>query len=39
MNSKRSMMTCSVQNTLSFELKIKVYNPDFYILAVPAFLL
>ncbi len=39
MNSKRSMMTCSVQKTMSFELKIKVCFADFYIRAVPAFLL
>ena len=39
MNSKRSMMTCSVQKTLSFELKIKVCKEDFYIREVPAFLL
>jgi hypothetical protein len=39
MNSKRSIMTCSVQKNLSFELKIKVCKADFYIRAVPAFLL
>ncbi len=39
MNSKRSMMTCSVQKTLSFELKIKVCKEYFYILEVHAFLL
>ncbi len=39
MNSKRSMMTCSFQKTLSFELKIKVCKSDFYIRAVSAFLL
>ncbi len=39
MNSKRPIMTCSVQKTKSFELKIKVCKADFYIRAVPAFLL
>jgi hypothetical protein len=39
MNSKRSIMICSVQKTKSFELKIKVCIVDFYIRAVPAFLL
>ena len=39
MNSKRSIMTCSVQKTKSFELKIKVCKVDFYIRVVPTFLL
>ncbi len=39
MNSKRTIMTYSVQKTKSFELKIKVCIADFYIRAVPAFLL
>ena len=39
MNSKRSVMNCSFQKTKSFELKIKVCKADFYIRAVPAFLL
>ena len=39
MNSKRPIMTCSVQKTLSFELKRKVCKADFSVRAVPAFLL
>ncbi len=38
MNSKRTIMTCSVQKTLSFEFSIKVFFADFYIREVPAFL-
>ena len=39
MNSKKTIMTCSVQKTKSLKLKIKVCFADFYIRAVPAFLL
>ena len=37
MNNKRTIMTCSVQKTKSFKLKIKVCIADFYIRAVSAF--